>query len=98
MSETITINDSHLGGGGAGNLQFNVNGVTDFTNRTTDTTFSIAANQYTTDGSGEGATFDVYIDDTGAATVTLTSGGLCHSAECCADQLVQPFRIAISLR
>jgi flagellin-like hook-associated protein FlgL len=75
MSETITINDSDLGGGGAGNLQFNVNGVTDFTNRTTDTTFSIAANQYTTDGSGEGATFDVYIDDTGAATVTLTSGG-----------------------
>ena len=73
--ETITINDSDLGGGGAGNLQFNVNGVTDITNRTTDTTFSIGANQYTTNGSGNGATFDVYIDDTGAATVTLTSGG-----------------------
>jgi flagellin-like hook-associated protein FlgL len=72
---TITINASDLGGGGAGNLQFNVNGVTDITNRTTDTTFSIGANQYTTNGSGEGATFDVYIDDTGAATVTLTSGG-----------------------
>ncbi len=72
---TITINDSDLGGGGAGNLQFNVNGVTDITNRTTDTTFSIGANQYTTNGSGEGATFDVYIDDSGAATVTLTSGG-----------------------
>jgi len=72
---TITIDDSDLGGGGAGNLQFNVNGLTDITNRTTDTTFSIGANQYTTNGTGQGATFDVYIDDTGAATVTLTSGG-----------------------
>ena len=72
---TITINDSDLGGGGAGNLQFNINGVTDITNRTTDATFSIGANQHTTNGSGEGATFDVHIDDTGAATVTLTSGG-----------------------
>ena len=73
--DTITINDADLGGGGALDLQFSVNGVTDFTNRTTDTKFSITANQYTTNGSGEGATFDVYIDDTGAATVTLTSGG-----------------------
>ena len=73
--ETITINNSDLGGGGAGNLQFNVNGITDISNRTTDTTFSIGASEYTTNGSGEGATFDVYIDDNGAATVTLTSGG-----------------------
>ena len=72
---TITINDSDLGAGGAGNLQFNVNGLTDITNRTTDTTFSVGANQYTTNGTGKGATFDVYIDDTGVATVTLTSGG-----------------------
>jgi flagellin-like hook-associated protein FlgL len=72
---TITINDSDLGGGGAGNLQFNVNGITDISNRTTDATFSIGASEYTTNGSGEGATFDVYIDDNGAATVTLTSGG-----------------------
>ena len=72
---TITINDSDLGGGGAGNLQFNVNGITDISNRTTDSTFSIGASEYTTNGSGEGATFDVYIDDNGAATVTLTSGG-----------------------
>ena len=72
---TITINDSDLGGGGAGNLQFNVNGITDISNRSTDKTFSISATEYTTNGSGEGATFDVYIDDDGAATVTLTSGG-----------------------
>jgi len=74
-AETITINDSDLGGGGAGNLQFNVNGITDISNRSTDKTFSISATEYTTNGSGEGATFDVYIDDDGAATVTLTSGG-----------------------
>ena len=72
---TITINDADLGAGGALDLQFIVNGITNIANRTPSTTFSIAANQYTTDGSGEGATFDVYIDDTGAATVTLTSGG-----------------------
>ena len=73
--ETITVNDSDLGGGGALDLQFTINGVTNIANRTPVTTFSIGVNQYTTNGSGEGATFDVYIDDTGAATVTLTSGG-----------------------
>ena len=75
IGDTITINDADLGGGGALDLQFSVNGVTGIANRTPGTTFSIAANQYWTNGSGEGATFDVYIDDTGAATVTLTSGG-----------------------
>jgi flagellin-like hook-associated protein FlgL len=75
IGDTITINDADLGGGGALDLQFSVNGVTDIANRTLGTTFSIAANQYWTNRSGEGATFDVYIDDTGAATVTLTSGG-----------------------
>ena len=52
-----------------------MNGITDISNRTTDATFSIGASEYTTNGAGEGATFDVYIDDNGAATVTLTSGG-----------------------
>jgi len=74
-AETITINDADLGGAGGANLQFNVNGITEITNRSTDTTFSISATEYTTNGLGEGATFDVYIDDNGAATVTLTSGG-----------------------
>ena len=70
--DVITIADAQLGGGGAADLKFQVNGITDLTNRTNNT-YDVTASDYTTSGSGSGATFKVHINGSGAAQVTAVN-------------------------
>jgi len=72
---TITIADGQLGSGGAASLVLTVATVSSAGARDTNTSFTIGADDYTTDGSGSGATFTVTTNSAGAATVTMTYGG-----------------------
>ena len=72
--ETITITDGKLGGGGGGDLTFTVNGVSAVADRVADT-YSVTDSDYSTNGSGSGATFDVVVNGSGSTTVRVTGGG-----------------------
>ena len=69
--DIITIAASKLGGSGAA-LKFQVNGITDLANRTNNT-YDVTASDYSTSGSGSGATFKVHINGSGAAQVTAVN-------------------------
>ena len=47
----------------------------------TEGTYTIGANDYTTDGDGVGATFSIAVDNTGAATVTIVTGGTSYAVD-----------------
>ena len=72
VDETFSIPDSNLGGGGASPLTFD---VATRTNQRTAGTYTIGASDYSTDGSGTGATFSVVVDGSGNGTVTVTGIG-----------------------
>jgi flagellin len=72
---TITIADGQLGSGGAASLVLTVATVSSAGARDTNSSFTIGADDYTTDGSGSGATFTVTTNSAGAATVTMNYGG-----------------------
>ena len=73
-NETIEVLGTDLGGGA--NLKFEVSTVTTVAARSSSTTHDIAANQYTTSGSGSGATFKLHTDgDDGINVVSITAGG-----------------------
>ena len=67
IGDTITVNDSQLGGGGAANLTFDVaaTGGFSYTN--------VAA---TGGANGNNATFDVGVSNTGDVSITVNSGGI----------------------
>ena len=65
VDETFSIPDSNLGGGGASPLTFD---VATRTNQRTAGTYTIGASDYSTDGSGTGATFSVVVDGSGNGT------------------------------
>ena len=69
--DIITIAAAKLGGLGA-DLKFQVNGITAAANRTNNT-YDVTASDYTTSGSGSGATFKVHINGSGAAKVTAVN-------------------------
>ena len=72
IDDTISISDSNLGGAGAETLTFDVASVT---TQRAQGTYNIGASDYTTDGSGTGATFSVVVDGSGNAAVTVTAPG-----------------------
>jgi len=70
-NDVITIAAAKLGGSGAA-LKFRVNGITDVANRSNNT-YDVTASDYSTSGSGSGATFKVHINGSGAAKVTAVN-------------------------
>ena len=86
-SDTITIANTQLGSGSNGSgtdaaaLVFTVGSITSFGARDTSTSFEITASDYTVTRSGSvitsagDATFTVTTNASGAAAITLTSGG-----------------------
>ena len=73
-NEVITIADADLGGGGAANLEFTVNGVSAATNRVANS-YTVTSDNYTTSGSGTDATFTIVINGSGGAYITAISDG-----------------------
>ena len=71
--DVITIADADLGGGGAAAFTFDVDGVSEVTNRDA-ATYTVTSG-YTTNGSGTGAEFTVVINGDGGALVSLSDGG-----------------------
>ena len=73
-NDTVTISDANLGGGGAADLTFVIDGVTAAASRTEDE-YILDSSQYTYSGTGTGATFSVAIDSSGGASVSIVNGG-----------------------
>jgi flagellin len=74
-NEVITIADTKLGGGGADDLEFTVAGVSNIAARVA-ASYTVTSDNYTTSGSGTGASFTIVINgDKGAYITAINDGG-----------------------
>jgi len=81
---TLTIDATQIGGtGGDADIVITVaaTGVTAKADRDASSTFTIGADDYTTTGSGSGATFTITTNGSGVPNVTVTNGGTGYAVD-----------------